>query len=332
MLEPGIVLLHGPNGAGKTNLLESLHVGTQGFSPRARRDAQLIRFGAEAGRISLKGAAGDAPFSSEVTLTRHESRRVELNGERLGSSERLRQALTTLVFTPDRLAVVKGAPATRRAYLDRSVGRLLPARATLANDYSAAVGQRNAGLRRVRAGASTRDALAPWSERVVSLGDELVRSRLQTTELLAPAFADVAGSLGLDAATLTYEGDAPSLRELEDRLDLDLDRGLTGLGPHLHDLRIAAADRDLRVFGSQGEQRLAVLALVLAEAEVLRSRSGSTPLVLMDDVLSELDGDRRASLADLLAGNAQTVVTATAAAALPREPTQSLAVSPGEVR
>ena len=326
------MLLHGPNGAGKTNLLEALHVGTQGFSPRARRDGQLIRFGADAGRVSLRGAVGDTAFVSDVTLTRNESRRVELNGERLSSAERLRHELSTLVFTPDRLAVVKGAPATRRAYLDRTVGRLLPARVTLANDYAAAVGQRNAGLRRVRAGVSTREAVAPWSERVVSLGSDLVRARVETTALLAPVFADVAGVLGLASATLSYEGDPPTLEELDARLELDLERGVTGAGPHLHEVRIEAAGRDLRAFGSQGEQRLAVLALVLAEAEVLRSRTGMSPLVLMDDVLSELDGDRRLALAELLADNEQTVVTATAAAALPKEPAQALAVTPGDVR
>ena len=326
------MLLHGPNGAGKTNLLEALHVGTQGFSPRARRDGQLIRLGADGGRVLLRGTVGDTLFTSDVALMRNESRRVELNGERLGSSDRLRHELTTLVFTPDRLAVVKGAPATRRAYLDRAVGRLLPARATLANDYSAAVGQRNAGLRRVRAGASTREALAPWSTRVVSLGTDLVRARVETTALLAPVFADVADALGLASATLSYEGEPPTLDELETRLELDLERGITGSGPHLHELRIEASGRDLRPFGSQGEQRLAVLALVLAEAEVLRERTGGSPLVLMDDVLSELDGDRRLALAELLTRNAQTVVTATAAAALPIEPAQALAVTPGEVR
>jgi DNA replication and repair protein RecF len=190
------VLVHGPNGAGKTNLLEALHVGTQGFSPRARRDAQLIRFGADAGRIVLRGTVGDTTFTSDVTFTRNEPRRVELNGERLGSAERLRYELTALVFTPDRLAVVKGGPATRRAYLDRTVGRLLPARAALANDYAAAVGQRNAGLRRVRLGTSTREALAPWSSRVVALGSDLVDARLEATTLLAPVFTEIAGELG----------------------------------------------------------------------------------------------------------------------------------------
>ena len=326
------MLLHGPNGSGKTNLLEALHVGTQGFSPRARRDEMMIRFDADAARVRLEGRMGENAFTTDVLLTRRDARRVELNGERLSSGERLRHGLTTLVFTPDRLAVVKGGPATRRAYLDRVVGRLVPARASIANEYASAIGQRNAGLRRARAGLSTRDALMPWTEKVVELGDALVRARVEAIELLSPAFARNADELGLASATLAYDGEPPTAEDLASRIDLDLDRGVTGAGPHLHDLRIEAGGRELRSFGSQGEQRMAVLALVLAEADALRDRLDVSPLVLLDDVLSELDGDRRRSLARMLERGAQTVVTATAAAALPVEPAQALAVTPGRVR
>jgi DNA replication and repair protein RecF len=235
------------------------------------------------------------------------------------------------VFTPDRLAVVKGAPATRRAYLDRVVGRLLPARAAVSNEYASAVGQRNAALRRIRAGQSTRDALAPWTERVVLLGTELIAARNETTGLLAPAFAELAGRFGLADASVAYEGAPLTVEELEARLDADIERGITGAGPHLHDLRVEAGGRDLRVYGSQGEQRVAVLSLVLAEAELLRERLGVSPLVLLDDVLSELDGSRRLALADVITRTAQTVVTATAAEALPTEPAVSLSVTPGRV-
>jgi DNA replication and repair protein RecF len=115
----------------------------------------MIRFGADAGRIALRGTTGSTAFETDVRLTSRDARRASLNGERLASADRLRQDLRTLVFTPDRLAVVKGAPSTRRAYLDRSLGRLLPSRATLPAEYAAAVGQRNAGLRRLRGGASS---------------------------------------------------------------------------------------------------------------------------------------------------------------------------------
>jgi DNA replication and repair protein RecF len=313
-------------------LLEALHVGTQGFSPRARRDGTLIRFGADAARVAVRGNAGATAFSTDVVLARGDSRQIELNGERLSSGERLRHELTTLVFTPDRLALVKGGPATRRAYVDRVVGRLVPARASLAIEYANAVGQRNAGLRRVRTGQSTREALAPWTHKVVELGEALVSARLDALDELSPGFAAAADELGLAGATLAYEGEPPSEEELSARLDSDVERGVTGLGPHLHDVRIEAGSRDLRAFGSQGEQRMAVLALVLAEATALRERHGDSPLVLLDDVLSELDGERRRALARMLERGSQTVVTATAAAALPIDPAQSLAVSTGMVR
>jgi DNA replication and repair protein RecF len=174
--------------------------------------------------------------------------------------------------------------------------------------------------------------LEPWTEKVVSLGTVLVAARAEATMTLAHSFTELAGLLGLEAAALGYDEAAPTVAELDARLDRDLDRGLTGAGPHLHDLRLEAKGRELRSFGSQGEQRIAVLALVLAEAEVLRSRTGCAPLLLLDDVLSELDGDRRRSLAAIVSRGGQTVITATAVAAFPTDPAQALAVTPGVVR
>jgi DNA replication and repair protein RecF len=266
-----------------------------------------------------------------VRLAVREGRSAVLNGERLSSTDRLRAELRTLVFTPDRLAVVKGSPATRRAYVDRSLGRLLPARASLPAEYGAAVGQRNACLRRIRAGVSSVEALHPWTESAVGLGRLLVEARHETISLLADPFSRLTAELGLENATLAYAGEPPTAAELDSRLARDLERGVTGAGPHLHDIAIAAGGRELRSYGSQGEQRVAVLALVLAEAEVLGARAGSTPLVLLDDVLSELDGERRRALAATLAIGGQTVVTSTSLDALPAEPAQALLVSPGRV-
>jgi DNA replication and repair protein RecF len=322
----------GPNGAGKTNLLEALHVGTQGFSPRARSDAQLVRIGADTGRVHLRGGNGATPFEAEVGLSQRESRRARFNGAALRSAELLRLELRTLVFTPDRLAIVKGPPATRRAYVDRSLGRLFPARAAFPSEYAAAVGQRNAALRRLAAGASQPEALTPWTETLVTLGAALVASRHDALAILGPSFASTAAALGLEDASLSYAGEAPTLDDYDARLAHDLERGLTGAGPHLHEVRIEAAGRDLRTFGSQGEQRVAVLALVLAEARSLAERTGIVPLVLLDDVLSELDENRRRALAALISIGGQVVVTATSSSAFPGEPAQTLAVSFGEVR
>ncbi|TML68807.1 MAG: DNA replication and repair protein RecF [Actinobacteria bacterium] len=331
-LEPGVVLVSGPNGAGKTNLLEALHVGTQGFSPRARTDAQMVRFGTESGRVRVSGKRASTPFSADVVLNAASSRRATLNGSWLQAPEQLRHELQTLVFTPDRLAVVKGGPATRRAYVDRSLGRIFPSRAQLPAEYAAVIGQRNAALRRVQASLSSRDAVAPWTEGAARLGTALAEARREAVELLARAFAECSERLGLFEATLAYDGEPATSEDLEQRLELDLERGTTGLGPHLHDLRLEAGGRELRSYGSQGEQRIAVLALVLAEARTLAERTGATPLVLLDDVLSELDEERRLGLSELFAAGGQTVVTTTSATALPSSPAQSLLVRPGEVR
>jgi DNA replication and repair protein RecF len=326
------VLVVGPNGAGKTNLLESLHVGAQGFSPRTRADGQLLRFGQQSGRIALAGRRGESAVQLELTISLGEGKRVKFNGAPLRAPEQLRSEVATLVFTPDRLAVVKGGPAVRRAYFDRALARLAPARAQLSIEYAAAVAQRNAALRRVAAGLSSREALGPWTQQVATLGRQLFEARNEVLAWLAPGFAERAEELGLARARISYEGDPPSVAGLEARLARDLERGSTGLGPHLDDVILANGARDLRNFGSQGEQRLTVLALLLAEAELIAKRRGFAPLLLLDDVLSELDPARRGVLAGRVQGSGQTLVTATQSSSLPLEPAQLLEVSAGSVR
>ena len=323
------MLVTGANGAGKTNLLEALHLGTQGFSPRTRADAQLVRFGATGARIALSGDSAGRSLELELTLQQQSGKRAKLNGAQLRSADQLRGEVSTLVFTPDRLAVVKGGPAARRAYFDRALARLLPSRSPLPVEYAAALGQRNAALRRAAAGFATRDAVAPWTAQVAQLAEQLVAARLETIALLSAGFAARAAELGLPEARLEYAGEPPSAEALEARLARDLERGVTGLGPHLDDVLVRAGARELRTFGSQGEQRLAVLALLLAEAEVLAERRGVPPLVLLDDVLSELDAPRRLALAERIGRIGQAIVTATGSDALPLEPAQLVQVTPG---
>jgi DNA replication and repair protein RecF len=320
------VLAVGPNGAGKTNLLEALHVGTQGFSPRTRSDAELIRFGEPAARIRLEGRRGQTPVRIGIGLSTAEAKRAELDGTRMRAAEQLRGETATLVFTPDRLAIVKAGPTARRAYFDRSLGRLLPARSQLPGDYAAALAQRNAALK-----IGNRATIAPWTAQLASLGAALVGARIDVIDLIGGPFGEAAHELGLTGARLAYEGDPPSEAELESRLERDLERGSTGIGPHLHDVSIVSGGRDLRSFGSQGEQRTAVLALLLAEAELLAERRDDQPLLLLDDVLSELDPRRRHVLLEQVGGRGQTLITATTADALPGEPGQLLEVSPGAV-
>ena len=288
-----------------------------------------MRLGAAGARIALGGERAGRQLELEVTLQQQVGKRARLNGAQLSSADQLRGEVQTLVFTPDRLAVVKGGPAARRAYFDRSLARLLPVRAALPSQYAAVLAQRNAALRRAGSGFGSRDAVAPWTIQVARLGEELVNARRHAVALLAAGFAAQAEELGLPGASLDYSGLPPSVEDLEARFDRDLERGITSLGPHLDDVTVQSQGRDLRVFGSQGEQRLAVLSLLLAEADALTELHGVPPLVLLDDVLSELDAGRRRALAERIGAIGQSVVTATGADALPVEPAQLIEVTPG---
>jgi DNA replication and repair protein RecF len=321
-LAPGLTAVVGPNGAGKTSLLEGIHVGTQGHSLRTRRDARAIRFGAVAGRAVAEGTCGEGRrFRTRVTIT-PAGKELVLDGAVLAGAESLQQLLPVLAFTPDRLAVVKGGPVVRRTYLDRTVGRLSPSLAGLPAEFARALSQRNAALRQARAGMGSREAVEPWTEAVALLGARLDAARERVVERLAPRFTARASALGLEAAALTYAASGVTATRLEERLGLDLERGTTGIGPHLCELGISADGRELRVYGSQGEQRLALLALLLGEADTIAGERGEQPLLLLDDVLSELDERRRAALLDGLPEGGQALVTATTLQSLPKTGSQ----------
>jgi DNA replication and repair protein RecF len=331
-LEDGLVLVAGSNGAGKTNLVEAVHIGTQAFSPRTRADVQLIRFGCDGARVALRAERRGGAVTVEVAIVRGEGKRARLNGALLAATDQLRSELPTLVFTPDRLVVIKGGPAVRRAYVDRTLTRLLPTRAGLPRAYGEALGQRNACLRKIGLGFSSKAALAPWSEQVATLGSLLQAARLRSIEMLSPRFADVGAALGLSGCRLEYSAEPLTVALLDARLARDLERGTTSAGPHLDEIVVLAKGCELRSFGSQGEQRTAVLALLLAEAELLTERDSGAPLLLLDDVLSELDMARREALVERLHGLGQTIVTATSDTALPAQADQTVWVSEGSAR
>jgi DNA replication and repair protein RecF len=222
------------------------------------------------------------------------------------------------VFMPERLELVKGAPAARRDHFDRVIAGVWPARADARLAYSRALAQRNALLGRIRAGLARADSLPPWDAELARHGTELIANRSAAVELLAEPFRRHARELGLSEETeLSYRPrshatEAAQLAaELAERREADLERGFTSHGPHRDDVRLLHDERSLRVYGSQGQQRTAVLALLLAERDLLLERTGQAPLMLLDDVMSELDADRRERLATTLRAGGQAIVTAT---------------------
>jgi DNA replication and repair protein RecF len=315
----GLTVITGPNGAGKTNLLEALYFGCTGRSCRTNNDRELVRFGAVATRVSVATAGADGGHELTVAFAPGEAKRMTVDGapvERLLDSEH--RPLVS-VFLPDRLELVKGVPAGRRAHLDQFVTALWPSRALTRRTYAQSLAQRNALLTRIRNGSRGRDSLGTWDAQLAGHALALMADRRAAVDAAAPVFADIAGQLGLDGEpTVSYRPRSQAttaeelVGELADRLDADLERGHTGHGPHRDDLILKRHGRELKTYGSQGQQRLGLLALLLAERQVIAQRRDSAPVMLLDDVMSELDATRRRALVDLLhETDGQAVITAT---------------------
>jgi DNA replication and repair protein RecF len=317
-LPPGLTVVAGANGAGKTNLLEALYFGCTARSPRTSNERELVRRGASVTRVVLDTADTDAEHRIEVGFEPGETKHVRVDGSAVDSLSASAARPLASVFLPERLELVKGAPAGRRAHLDQLVAALWPARAETRASYSRALAQRNALIGRIRAGASGPAALAAWDAELAGHGIRLMENRSEAVSGLRAPFADIAARLGLPgAAELRYRPrsaatDADGLaEELAERRGADLERGFTAHGPHRDELQLLLEGVPLRTYGSQGQQRAALLALLFAERGLLAERRGRPPLMLLDDVMSELDAPRRQLLAELLRSGGQAVITAT---------------------
>jgi DNA replication and repair protein RecF len=323
-LEPGLNLLWGPNGAGKTNLLEATYMALAGRSCRTRDERETIAFGKPLARVQATIAADGRSCTFLFSVSRSEGRRHLIDGEPTTAESAARRP-TLAVFMPDRLTLVKGPPSARRTHLDAFCAALWPARAQTRRRYSRALAQRNALLGRIRAGTGSPSSLDAWDLELSESGVALIADRTEVAEQLAAAFEPTAVALGLiGAATIRYRPRSSASEpaqladELAERRVSDLARGYTGWGPHLDELALEAGGRSLRRYGSQGQQRIALLALLFAERAVLLDAGLAPPLMLLDDVTSELDSKHRALLVELLdAGGGQAVITATEPEQLP---------------
>jgi DNA replication and repair protein RecF len=316
----GVTVLVGPNAVGKTNTIEALQLLTAGFSFRRPKASQLVRQGGTQGRAQAR-LVGDGRLMDVACEAGERRRRFFVNGKPVRSLDMPRNLMSVL-FNPDDLAFVKASAHVRRDELDDFGRQASVGYGNLLASYQRTVEQRNRLLKDVELDRSLLDA---WDVSLAAGAAALMEARAKLfgrlTSKMVPIFEEISGGERLDCAYVSRLGDLSSLgrSELEDRFyqaicdarEEDIRRQMTCVGPHRDDLSFIISDKDARVFGSQGQQRTVVLAWKLAEVEVACDVSGSRPLLLLDDVMSELDADRRAAVTRFVQQGIQTVITTT---------------------
>jgi DNA replication and repair protein RecF len=345
---PGPQLVWGPNAAGKTSLLEAMVVLARGGSHRTTTDAELIRWGADITRV-VGHTGGD---EIEVALVRPGSaaaaggsrKRVRVNGVARRASA-LAERLRVVLFAPEDMLLVAGSPSLRRGTLDHLAASLYPEYAADLATYGRALQQRNGLLRAIRDESASRDELRYWDRPLLDAGGAVVATRFELLAQLAgpirAAHAEIApdeaaaGALGLEYVTNApaAAGESPRdalARRLAETAEKELWNGTTLVGPHRDDLAFVMDGRDLAAFASRGQQRTAILALKLAELDLVTAHDARPPLLLLDDVFSELDPARRGHLVRRIAELPQAFVTTTTLDDL--DPALRAIATPWEVR
>jgi DNA replication and repair protein RecF len=324
-LEPstGLTVLVGPNAAGKTNIIEAVQMVTSARSFRRPRFDDLVRWGAAGARVTLKAEEGARSLEMALDIDAEGRRTYRVNGQTKRRLSEIPGILPSVVFTPEDLDMVKGPAERRRSAVDDLGEQLSPAYGSLRRDYGRIVRQRNALLRE----GSGREALSVWDDQLASVGARLVVHRLRLLERvmrrasvryaamadgeeLAYSYSDRCGLGSCDAEDTP--GVEEGLRsEIARRSGEERVRATTLAGPHRDDIVFSVAGRDARSFASQGQQRTVALAWKLAEVEVVEEVLRRPPVLLLDDVMSELDAARRAALSEIVASEIQTIVTTT---------------------
>ncbi|HMM22579.1 MAG TPA: DNA replication/repair protein RecF [Selenomonadales bacterium] len=319
----------GDNAQGKTNILEAIYLGSMGRSHRTSEDGDLIKWDEENSLVELlftrQGVANKLGFR----LTKDRPKEVVFNNFPIKPRE-VMGSLNTVLFSPEDLWLVKGVPALRRRFIDVEISQAIPAYYKQLLQYQRVVSQRNNLLKKIRERKAAADLLDSWDDQLAKLAAYLVAKRLEAIKKLGMLANLMHRRLtaSRENFSLAYhlagneEGVVPELlqwynKQLALARGEDILRGSTSVGPHRDDIILKVNGKELRNFGSQGQQRTGVLALKLAELEYLKSETGEYPVLLLDDVMSELDGQRREQLLSFIRERIQTFITATDATLFP---------------
>lgn len=311
----GTHIFYGENAQGKTNLLEAIYLAAANKSHRGAKDREMIRFGEEEAHIKVMADRKDVRIRIDMHLKKDRNKGIAVNGVPLRRSRDFIGTLNAVIFSPEDLQIVKEGPAERRKFIDTELCQLDPIYTNSFINYRKALEERNKLLKDLYYEPSLQDTMDVWDEQLVKYGTDLIRKRKtyiqELFELTLPVHDYLSG--GREELKLQYE---PDVREedFSDKLRAARDRDsrlkTTTVGPHRDDFGFILNDIDARIYGSQGQQRTSALSLKMAEISMVRKKTGNQPILLLDDVFSELDSGRQSYLLDSIQ-DIQTFITCT---------------------
>lgn len=315
LFDKGTNILYGDNAQGKTNILEAIYLSATTKSHKGSKDKDVISFGKEESHIRTYLEKDSVEVKVDMHLRSNKSKGIAINGQKIKKAAELLGILNVVFFSPEDLSIIKNGPSERRRFVDMELCQLDSFYLYNLNHYNKIVNQRNKLLKDLYLNPSLRETLTIWDSQLVSFGGKIIERRRQFIEQLNDIIKDIHSKLsgGKEELVIQYEPDV-EIEEFEKKLKYNQERDIklkqTSAGPHRDDFSFLIQDIDIRRFGSQGQQRTAALSLKLSEIELVKKMTKDTPVLLLDDVLSELDSNRQNYLLNSI-GDIQTIITCT---------------------
>ena len=313
--DPSTNIIYGDNAQGKTNILEAICVSGTSRSHRGSRDKEMIRFGEQEAHIRTIVEKDSSEYRIDIHLKNNHSKGIAINKVPIKKSSDLFGILNIIFFSPEDLAIIKSGPEKRRRFIDMELCQIDRVYLYNLTEYNKTLNQRNKLLKDIAFNKKLLDTLPVWDDKLAEYGSKIIKRRAEFVETIAPLVSELHRKISSDReeVKLSYEKNvsAEGMREaLDFAYDNDIRLGSTTKGPHRDDLRFDLGGVDLRKFGSQGQQRTAALSLKLSEVNMMEKETGEKPVLLLDDVLSELDSKRQKDLLESLS-DTQTLITCT---------------------
>jgi len=316
---PGINILYGDNAQGKTNILEAVYFCALGRSLRADNNRELVRFGADDAHVKIDAFRDDYSFviDAHIQVSGNKSiKTFSIDRVAVKNTRELFGRLMVVLFSPEDLRLIKAGPAERRRFMDMEICQLSPVYYSDLRDYHRALKQRNNLLKILRKDRKQVDSLPVWNQQLCTHGLRIMRTRSAFIKKISAIAKDIHSNItdGKEELSLTYQPNVENFEDYSESIkkaeDKDIICGTTSVGVHKDDILFTINEIPARNFGSQGQQRTAALSAKLAEIEIMRESTKSTPILLLDDVLSELDGSRQKFLLTQIT-DLQTIITCT---------------------